>query len=180
MQIYYARGNEVNDSKYESFIDSLKTAYEIQAEEDCNVVMHDRSKSIYNPQLLKDSDCIVMITAFPFEERLKIGVGLYREMHEAGLNDIPVYVLKKTSSGLEFLAKVDDTMLTVIDETIWTAGYAIIDLELSDNSWDVHNGFNMKNFWRVQKEYYGFNPKPKNKEENIQNKDSRRRTLLLG
>lgn len=181
MQIYYARGNEVNDSKYESFIKSLGLAYEELTDEDCKITQHNRLRSGYNPQLLTGSDCVVMVTAYPEENRLQIGVGLYQEIYRACENNIPVYVLsKKTNSSITFLYRIDDTMLTVVRPELWTAGHAIIDLSLAIDMWDVHNEFNMKNFWRVQMEYKGFNTKPESKGGDKQNKDLPNNLLLLG
>lgn len=184
MQIYYARGNEVSDSQYESLLKLFKSAYEELNEEECVIVRHNRNKSGYNPQLLTDSDIVIMITADPSQDKLAIGVGLVTELELAHKHGIPVFVLiQKPDSAYPFIKKVNATHVKIINPQLWTAGHAKIVPHFNYDifpSYCVVNEFNVKHFWRVEFNKEGQKPKAQNKSGDRQNEDSGKRILLLG
>lgn len=180
MQIYYARGNEVDDSKYESLLELFKSTYEELTKEECIIVKHNRNKSVYNPQLLLNSDVVIMFTAYPDESDPFIGKGLKQEFQAARFKGIPLYLFyvdyKKNHISL-----VDTTFanITVVDEDLWTVGHAKIVHQYTPNAWFIRYKDEIAEFWKAHFNKEEQKLKVQNKSGDGQNKDSGKRILLL-
>lgn len=134
MKVYYSRSNEVNDARVRPQLLELIYSLPYYGNYDIELLEHKRG-SQYNPELLNQSDVVVVGLADAYDPEPEVGRGCYEEILSALEQNKPVLLLVGDEDDL----MVGSHSLTVMPfsnvgclhktgQSSWGLGYAYLEL----------------------------------------------------